>query len=130
VRAGALGDPDAVGAVLAPSGEGEGEGENVTANRGASETRAAIQDKIRRMLRDGKYDCACGAELRRLSEWIDLQAQRAGHKPGGLGKKLIRPTIKTRPTPKPPEQLQGKHFGHWYATDGPKTRPAVKRKAA
>lgn len=77
----------------------------MTANRGASETRAAIQDKIRRMLRTAKRlnnTEARGwlAALADLAEFIAGMAQRAGYAKGGLGQNLIRPTIRRRPAVK------------------------------
>lgn len=76
-----------------------------TYNEGANDERTAIVAKLRRDKRDHgpkgtRSDSWIERYLEKLIGWMMERSQRTGYAPGGIGKKLVRPTTKTRPSVK------------------------------
>jgi hypothetical protein len=70
-----------------------------TYNKGANDERTALMAKLRRD-RASTTDIWVMAYLDTLMDWLMGRATRAGQAPGGIGRKLLKPTTKTRPAVK------------------------------
>lgn len=72
-----------------------------TYNEGANDERTAIMAKLRRdKLKAVKISPLVAKYLDTAIDWVMNRAARAGYAPGGIGRKLVRPTPKTRPVVK------------------------------
>jgi len=74
-----------------------------TYNEGANDERTAIMAKLRRdQGKANRYwdEGPVANYLTGMIDWLMGRTKRAGQAPGGIGRKILKPTAKTRPAVK------------------------------